>query len=159
MLKHPVIVWGLVVVQVLGGSYFLWEILASILGLPTIPLRWQLREFVEIGASLGLILGAIMGVQLARGATRETRRATTARRLTAGEFSAVVEDFFANLALTPAETEVAWFLLKGMSLTEIAQLRDTAAGTVKAQCTAIYRKAGVSGKSQLFSSMVEDVLM
>ncbi len=159
MLRHPAIVWGLVAMQVLGGSYFLWEILASILGLPTIPLRWQIREFVEIGASLGLILGAILGVQLARVASRETQRATNARRLTAGEFSAVVQDYFTGLGLTPAETEVAWFLLKGMSVTEIGALRDTAIGTVKAQCTAIYRKAGVTGKSQLFSSLVEDLLM
>ncbi len=71
----------------------------------------------------------------------------------------MVEDYFRKLNLTPAETEVAWFLLKGMSLTEIAALRSTREGTVKAQCTAIYRKADVSGKAQLFSLLVEDVLV
>jgi DNA-binding CsgD family transcriptional regulator len=159
VLKHPVIVWGLVIVQFTGGSYFLWEILASIFGLPTLPLRWQAREFVEIGASLGLILGAGMGVLLALTASREVRRAESARRVTSGEFTRVVQDYFAAMQLTPAETEVAWFLLKGMSVSEIAALRDTREGTVKAQCTGIYRKAGVSGKSQLFSLLVEDVLL
>jgi len=159
VLKHPSVVWGLVGMQVICGAYFLWEILASVLGLPTLPLRWQTREIVEIGASLGLVLGAGLGVQLALIAGREMRRAESARRLTSGEFTAVVQDYFGNLDLTPAETEVAWFLLKGMSASEIAGLRDTREGTVKAQCTAIYRKAGVTGKSQLFSLLVEDVLL
>lgn len=159
MLRHPALVWSLVAVQVACGAYFLWEILASILGLPTLPLRWQTRELVEIGASLGLILGAALGVALARAASQEIARADNARRLTSGQFTAVVQEYFDRLGLTPAETEVAWFLLKGMSLSEIAALRNTRDGTVKAQCTAIYRKAGVSGKSQLFSVIVEDVLL
>lgn len=159
MLKHPLVLWGLVAVQIVFGSYFLWEILASVLGLPTLPLRWQTREMVEIGVSLGLVLGAVLGVLLALSAGREMRRAETARRVTSGEFTRVVQDYFDALGLTPAETEVAWFLLKGMSLSEIAALRNTREGTVKAQCTGIYRKAGVNGKSQLFSALVEDVLL
>lgn len=159
MLTRPVVVWGLVVIQAFCGAYFLWEILASILGLPTLPLRWRTRELVEIGASLGLVIGAGLGVGLARTAGREMRRAESARRLTSGEFTSVVQAYFDRLSLTPAETEVAWFLLKGMSQSEIAGLRNTREGTVKAQCTAIYRKAGVTGKSQLFSLLVEDVLL
>jgi len=159
VLKYPALVWGLVAFQALCGAYFLWEILASILGLPTLPLRWQTRELVQIGASLGLVLGAVMGISLAVSASRETKRATNARRVTSGEFSTLVEEYFATLSLTPAETEIAWFLLKGMSTSEIALLRETAEGTVKTQCTAIYRKAGVNSKSQLFSLLVEDVLL
>lgn len=45
--------WVLVMVQLGCGAYFLWEILAAILGLPTIPLGWQTRELVDIGASWG----------------------------------------------------------------------------------------------------------
>jgi hypothetical protein len=36
-----------------------------------------------------------------------------------------------------------------MSTAEIAALRSTSEGTVKAQTNAIYRKAGVTGRSQL----------
>ena len=118
-----------------------------------------MRELVEIAAILGLILGAGMGVLLARTANSEMRRADAARRLTSGEFSKVVEEYLKSLGLTPTETEVAWFLLKGMSHSEIAALRQTAVGTVNGQCTQIFRKAGVSGKSLLFSTLVEDVLL
>ena len=158
-LSETVFLWGLVAVQLLGGGYFLSEILASIFGLPSLPLRWQAREIVELAATLGLILGAILSVRLALRAGREIHRAATARRLTAGEFSAVVGDYFATLGLTDAENEVAWLILKGMSVAEIAGLRGTAEGTVRVQSTAIYRKAGVSGKSQLVALLVEDLLL
>lgn len=159
MLSRAWVVWTLVIFQCLCGAYFLWEILASLLGIPSIPLRWNMRELVEAGASIGLILGAILGVRLALVAQNATHRAETARRITSGEFASVVDRYFADLSLTRAETEIAWFVLKGMSLAEIAALRQTRIGTVKAQCTAIYKKAGVTGKSQLFSQLVEDVLL
>ena len=159
MLKQPLLVWFLVALQMLCGAYFLWEILASMLGLPTRPLRWEQREIVEIGATLGLMLGSMMGVALAITARREMKRARTAQRQTAGQFTVVVKEYFAKLDLTPAETEVAWYILKGMSISEIAELRQTRKGTVKAQGTAIYKKAGVNGKSQLVSLLVEDLLL
>lgn len=158
MLNRAWLVWCLVAIQCLCGAYFLWEILASILGIPSVPLRWSLRELVEAGASIGLVLGAVLGVRLAFVAQNATHRAETARQITSGEFVAVVDRYFSNLNLTSAETEVAWFVLKGMSLAEIASLRQTRIGTVKAQCTAIYKKAGVTGKSQLFSQLVEDLI-
>lgn len=158
-MSRPVLVWLLVAAQAICGAYFLWEILASLFGLPSLPLRWQWREIVEIGASLGLILGAVLGVRLALRAQRAEARADTARRLTSGEFSNVVHDYFEKLDLTQAELDVAWLVLKGLTINDIADLRSTKPGTVKAQCTSIYRKAGVSSKSQLFSQLVEDLLM
>jgi len=158
MLNRAWVVWTLVLVQCLCGAYFLWEILASILGIPSVPLRWRVRELVEAGASLGLTLGAFLGVSLALVAQKATNRAETARRMTSGEFTAVVDSYFEKLGLTGAETEIAWLVLKGMSMAEIADLRQTRIGTVKAQCTAIYKKAGVSGKGQLVSQLVEDLL-
>ncbi len=53
---------------------------------------------------------------------------------------------------------MALFSIKGMSLAEIAELRNTSDGTVKAQSNAIYRKAGVSGRPQLLSLFIEDLM-
>ena len=47
---------------------------------------------------------------------------------------------------------------KGLSTAEIAQLRRTSEGTVKAQTAAIYRKAGVTGRPQLLSLFIEDLM-
>ena len=159
MFKHPVLIWSLVALQILCGSYFLWEILATIIGLPTIPLHWEQREIVEIGATLGLVLGSVLGITLAISAQKKMRRADWALRITSGEFSKVVQEYFDTLNLTAAENEVAWFILKGMSISEIANLRGTREGTIKVQGTAIYKKAGVTGKSQLVSLLLEDLLM
>ena len=150
---------GLVLLQCLCGGYFTWEILASIFDLPSLPLRWQTRELVELGACAGLILGAFTSLRLSLSAQAAKARADHAHRLTAGEFTDAVEEFFARIELTEAERDVTWLMLKGMSTSEIAALRETKLGTVKAQSTAIYRKAGVSGKSQLFSQLVEELLM
>ena len=92
-------------------------------------------------------------------AKREIRRANTALQLTSGKFTQVVQDYFKSLGLTPAENDVAWFILKGMPIADIANMRETRIGTIKAQSTAIYKKAGVNGKSQLLSQLVEDLLL
>lgn len=62
------------------------------------------------------------------------------------------------MGLTPSERDVAWFTIKGLSLAEIARMRQTSDGTVKAQSNAIYRKAGVSGRTQLLSLFLEDLM-
>ncbi|MBG58363.1 MAG: LuxR family transcriptional regulator [Porticoccus sp.] len=60
--------------------------------------------------------------------------------------------------LTPAEREVAFLLLKGMSLKEIAEIRDTAEKTARVQSMSIYAKAGLSGRSELAAFFLEDLL-
>jgi hypothetical protein len=41
--------------------FFVSDILASMLGIQTTPLSWEMRELMEIGASLGLVLGVVVG--------------------------------------------------------------------------------------------------
>ncbi|TNE78086.1 MAG: LuxR family transcriptional regulator [Gammaproteobacteria bacterium] len=60
--------------------------------------------------------------------------------------------------LTPAEREVAFLLLKGMSLKEIAEIRDTAEKTARVQSMSIYAKAGLTGRSELAAFFLEDLL-
>ncbi|MCB0420554.1 MAG: response regulator transcription factor [Bdellovibrionales bacterium] len=61
--------------------------------------------------------------------------------------------------LTPSEKEVAFLLIKGFSLKEIALYRKTAEKTTRAQATAVYSKAGLSGRSQLAAFFLEDLLL
>ena len=53
---------------------------------------------------------------------------------------------------------MALLAIKGLSLAEIAAVRKTKDGTIKAQCNAIYRKAGVTGRTQLLSLFIEELL-
>jgi DNA-binding CsgD family transcriptional regulator len=61
--------------------------------------------------------------------------------------------------LTEAEKEVAFLLLKGYGLKEIARARNTSEKTARAQSTAIYAKAGLSGRSELAAFFLEDLLV
>jgi DNA-binding CsgD family transcriptional regulator len=61
--------------------------------------------------------------------------------------------------LTDAEKDVAFLLLKGYGLKEIARLRQTTEKTARAQSTAIYAKAGLAGRSELAAFFLEDLLV
>lgn len=152
------LLWVMVAVQCICAVVFLWDLLSSVLGLRTTPISWEARELLEIAASLGLILGAVLGGRAVFAARRRAQRAEEALRTASGAFAEVVEDRFHEWGLTPAERDVAWFAIKGMSTPEISTLRGTSEGTIKAQSNAIYRKAGVSGRAQLLAAFVDDLL-
>lgn len=61
--------------------------------------------------------------------------------------------------LTQSEKEVAFLLIKGFSLKEIAEFRDTAEKTTRTQATSIYAKSGLTGRSQLAAFFLEDLLL
>lgn len=61
--------------------------------------------------------------------------------------------------LTAAEKEVAFLLLKGLSLKEVAEVRSTTEKTARVQSMAIYSKAGISGRSELSAFFLEDLLV
>lgn len=61
--------------------------------------------------------------------------------------------------LSPAEKEVAFLLLKGLSLKEIAEVRQTTEKTARIQSMAIYSKSGLSGRSELAAFFLEDLLL
>jgi DNA-binding NarL/FixJ family response regulator len=61
--------------------------------------------------------------------------------------------------LSSAEKEVAFLLLKGLSLKDIALVRKTTEKTARAQSAAIYSKSGLSGRSELAAFFLEDLLV
>jgi DNA-binding CsgD family transcriptional regulator len=74
------------------------------------------------------------------------------------QLSDVVSKQFADWQLTASENEVGWLLLKGLSLKEIAVLRNTLEKTVRQQASAIYRKADLSGRHAFSAWFIEDLL-
>ncbi len=145
-------------IQAVCGVFFVSDILSSFFGLWTQPIPWRYRELIEIGAALGLVLGIVMGAIALRRSHSHRKRAEAKLRVASDAFMDVLDDQFTDWGLTPAERDVALFAIKGMSTAEIAALRATSEGTVKAQTNAIYRKAGVNGRAQLLSHFIEDLL-
>jgi DNA-binding CsgD family transcriptional regulator len=66
---------------------------------------------------------------------------------------------FQRWGLTEAESEVALLQLKGLRHKEIAELRQTSERTVRQQALAVYRKSGLSGRSDLAAFFLEDLLL
>ncbi len=79
------------------------------------------------------------------------------RKLLEG-LSAKIEQQFAHWKLTEAETEVGFLLLKGLTLKEIAGIRNTKLKTVQQQSQAIYQKTGLASRSELAAFFLEDLL-
>ena len=65
---------------------------------------------------------------------------------------------FLTWNLTEAERDVGLFILKGLSLKEIAAVRVTSERTIRAQARSLYAKAGLSGRAALSAFFLEDLL-
>ena len=100
-----------------------------------------------------VILGAVFWYLL-----RENRNYRAVVELASGEFLRVLYRKFDDWRLTLSEIEVALLLIKGLTIVEIAEVRNTMVGTIKSQSNAIYRKAEVSGRNELVAYFVEDLL-
>lgn len=146
----------IIAVQILCAVFFVSTMALEVLGLP--PVAWELYELIQLGAGLGLLLGIAMGITALRRSHMRTTRAEQQLRVASGAFMQVLEEHFVKWGLTPAERDVALFAIKGLSTPDIATLRATSEGTVKAQTNAIYRKAGVTGRPQLLSIFIEDLM-
>src|SRR5438093_11512224 len=68
---------------------------------------------------------------------------------------AAIDRQFDRWGLTDAEREVALLQLKGLRHKEIAELRHTSERTVRQQALAVYRKSGLSGRSDLAAFFLE----
>ena len=157
-MKGRVLIAMVFFIQALCAVFFVSDILSSVLGLQTAPLSWRTRELLELGAAIGLVLGLILGAVLLYSALRARNVAQERLRRASGAFMDLLEERFSEWSLSPAERDVALFAIKGMSTAEIGVLRQTSEGTVKAQTNAIYRKAGVTGRPQLLSVFIEDLM-
>ena len=73
--------------------------------------------------------------------------------------STAIDEQLTKWNLTAAEKEVAFLLLKGLSLKEIAEARNTTEKTARVQSMAIYSKAGLAGRSELSAFFLEDLLV
>jgi len=149
---------ALFLAQALCAIVFVSDVFSSIIGFESSALSWEMREILEISAALGLIAGAVLGWLAMKRMVDDRNTAQERLRRASAAFLDLLEERFAEWNLTPAERDVALFAIKGMSTAEISVLRTTSEGTVKAQTNAIYRKAGVSGRSQLLSLFIDDLM-
>ena len=128
---------------------------------------------LEIAAGLAALAGAFY---LLRDSLAMRRRlATQARDFTAFRAQAAawqaqarrhvdglarsIDQQLERWQLSTAEKEIAFLLLKGLSLKDIARARGTAEKTARAQSAAVYAKSGLAGRTELSAFFLEDLLV
>lgn len=74
------------------------------------------------------------------------------------QLSQLIHQQFSDWKLSSSEAEIGLLLLKGLSLKEIAGLRNTNEKTVRQQASAIYKKASLPGRHAFSAWFIEDIL-
>jgi DNA-binding CsgD family transcriptional regulator len=117
------------------------------------PHLW-IQGLVTLALIFGVVLGAL---ELRRALShQQDQNATIAKA--SGAMHGVIHAQFDSWNLSRAERDVAYLALKGLDVAEIANARQAAPGTVRAQLSSIYTKAGISGRAQFAAHFVEDLL-
>lgn len=156
LLERPGVVVALIAGQALCSAVFVIDVVQDARGAAAGPLALYLR--IETAAAIALIAAIAFEVRVLSRLLQRKAHLERQMTLAARAFHDVIEARFDAWALTAAERDVGHFTVKGLSITEIAELRHSATGTVKSQLNAIYRKAGVGNRGELLSLLIEDLI-
>ena len=121
-------------------------------------LPWILHEIFTLMTLVGLCVGMYFIARSYRLAARNNRYLAKQLDAAKGAFQSGVDGYFEEWGLSEAEKDIALLTIKGMTISEIAEIRHTKQSTIKTQSSAIYRKAGVASRSQLVSLLIEELL-
>lgn len=143
----------LVLLQSLVAVFFVGDVAADLVANPTSP-----HSILEAVVVVVLVAGLWLSIVQLRAVAERLRVQDRALATARGALGDVVSGQFVAWGLTPAERDVGLMALKGLDVAEIAALRGVAEGTVRAQLTRVYAKAGVSNRAQFAAWFVEDLL-
>jgi len=119
-------------------------------------------QITHVVAEIAAVLMLGWGFQLTRRhiLLLEDDRAAQHQQLRSlrGEFDIVLQARFRDWDLTEAEADIALLTLRGLKIADIASARNTREGTVKSQMSAVFRKAGVSTRGELYGLFMEEFL-
>jgi DNA-binding CsgD family transcriptional regulator len=147
---------ALIAVQLLCAAFFVSDSVSDFVADGEMVIDWH--QVIEYTATLSLLVAIAFEVQLLFQLLRREAHLERGMSIAAGALNDIIDAHFRTWGLTPSEQDVARFLIKGCEIAEIARLRGSAEGTVKAHLNAIYRKSGVSGRAALVSMLIEDLM-
>jgi DNA-binding CsgD family transcriptional regulator len=147
----------LMILQFLCAAFFVHDVIEDFAFMPT-GQTVSLHLSLELVANLGLIAALYVEFRVLKALIARQREMDRTLSVATGSLFRVMEADFAEWGLTRAEADVAHFTIKGFSVAEVAQMRKSSEGTVKSQLNAIYRKSGLTGRAQLVSLLIEELL-
>ena len=128
-----------------------------------------IQESILILISSGLFIFLIFDIRHRSNAAKELKAELAAlsereRKVTAEltqskqNFLKAIQTQFDVWGLTPSEKEVAMFLLRGLTLLEIAEMRNTSEKTIRHHASSVYRKADCKGRHELAAIFLENLI-
>ncbi|WP_201026673.1 helix-turn-helix transcriptional regulator [Sphingobium sp. MI1205] len=142
-----------VALQALATLFFLVDFAGDMVGE-----SFGRHVMIEGAAAIALLAAVVLGALHVRSLVVAARQDEIAVAIARGAAAELIQLRFAQWKLTKAEADVALFALKGCDVHDIAQLRGAAAGTVRAQLTRVYAKAGVGSQSSLIALFLEELI-
>lgn len=151
--RQTLLVAVVVVVQAIAAVFFVADAFGDVAESGV-----TVHIVIEGLIAVSLLTGVFLGAWHMRLLLAEAQRREEALAVARGALAQHITARFADWGLTAAESDVALFALKGCDAAEIARLRGAAQGTVRAQLSQIYAKAGVTSQAGLVSLFLEDLL-
>lgn len=149
--------WVLFVLQAICALFFAVDAFGDLTGNESLT-HWGESDAMEYLITGVLVVSLVFTGRQLFGLLTRQKRLEQQMQIASGAFAELLEAHFDAWALTPSERDVALMAIKGLSIADMARLRETRDGTIKAQCNAVYRKAGVTGRPQLLSVFIEELM-
>lgn len=152
--RLPALVLTLIVVQIICAGVFFFDVMSDMAeaggpGWGMVP-----EALASLALFTGIAFETIYLLQLLR------RKASLERSvgLASSALQGVIDSHFDEWKLTASERDVAGLMVKGLSISEIATVRGSAEGTVKAHLNAIYRKANARNRAEVLSHIMDTLI-
>lgn len=151
--RHPAVVAAIVCLQAVAAVFFAADAYGDFRAEGATS-----HLAIEGVIAAALVIGVVLNALELRQLLQERRRAQVTIRAASGALADVIQLRFREWRLTDAEADVALLALKGLTVEDVARIRQSAPGTVRAQLTRVYAKAGVSNRPGLLSLFMDDLL-
>lgn len=155
--RMPATLMILIAVQTFCAVFFLGDVIED---LRATGLSGLLHPYlaVEAAATFSLVAAIAVELKVLLGLLRRKAHLENSLRVAGAAVQDVIDAHFDAWALSPSERDVATFLVKGLSTADIARLRGSAEGTVKAHLNAIYRKSDTRNRADLLSVLIDSLM-
>ena len=117
--------------------------------------HFNIELIVFLGVTMALVIGARDLGRLRTRLDREEKRNLVVSQGLADSIDAQMDEW----RMTRSEKDVAWLIIKGYRFAEIAEARGVKENTSRLQATAIYAKAGVSGRAEFVAEIIQSLLL
>lgn len=145
--------WG-IAAQVVCAAVFFADVVGD-LAEPNVD-GWHLLP--EGMASVALLVGIALQAVYLRDLLHKKAALERSVGMASTALHTVIEQHFDDWKLTASERDVAALMVKGLSISEIAAVRGSAEGTVKAHLAAIYRKSSARNRAEVLSHIMDTLI-